>query len=345
MTRRITALFIALSLLALFTGCQTAEKHRFEGEFLQLFDTATRIVGYAYSEEEFSGYVELIHDELEEYHQLYDIYNDYEGINNMKTINDNAGLQAVKVDRKIIDLILFAKEIHRMSEGKTNIALGAVLSIWHDYRDAGTQDPQNAQLPPMESLLSAAEHTDIQHVVVNEAESTVFLKDPQMSLDVGGLAKGYAVEQVSRFAIEQGFTDGLISVGGNVRSFGYKGEDRQLWSIGIRSPKAEAEDLYTVQMTDRSLVSSGDYIRYYTVDGKKYHHIIDPQTLFPSTYYQSVSIVCPDSGMADALSTTIFNLPFEEGIQMIESLPDTEAVWIFPDDSVKFSSGFEALLK
>lgn len=345
MIRRIIALLITLSLLTLVTGCQTAEKRRFEGEFLQLFDTATRIIGYAYSEDEFSRYVELIHDELEEYHQLYDIYNDYEGVSNIKTINDNAGLQPVEVDRKIIDLILFSKDVYKMSEGKTNIALGSVLSIWHDYRDAGIADPQNAELPPMESLLTAAEHTDIEDVVVNEAESTVFLTDPQMSLDVGGIAKGYAVEQVSKFAMEQGFTDGLISVGGNVRSFGYKGEDQQLWSIGIRSPKTEAEDLYTVQMTDRSLVSSGDYIRYYTVAGKRYHHIIDPQTLFPSAYYQSVSIVCPDSGMADALSTTIFNLPFEEGLQMIENLPDTEAVWVFPDDSVKFSSGFEALLK
>lgn len=345
MIRRIVALLITLSLMMLVTGCQTAEKRRFEGEFLQLFDTATRIIGYAYSEDEFSEYVELIHDELEKYHQLYDIYNDYEGLNNIKTINDNAGLQPVEVDRKIIDLILFSKDVYRMSEGKTNIALGSVLSIWHDYRDAGIQNPETAELPPMESLLTAAEHADIENVVVNEAESTVFLTDPQMSLDVGGIAKGYAVEQVSKFAMEQGFTDGLISVGGNVRSFGYKGEEHQLWSIGIRSPKTAAEDLYTVQMTDRSLVSSGDYIRYYTVDGKRYHHIIDPQTLFPSAYYQSVSIVCPDSGMADALSTTIFNLPFEEGLQMIESLPDTEAVWIFPDDSEKFSSGFEALLK
>lgn len=336
---------IILSLLVFPTGCGSNEKRRFEGEFLQLFDTATRIVGYANSEEEFSEYVQLIYDELEKYHQLYDIYNDYEEINNVKTINDNAGIAPVVVDQRIIDLILFSKEAYEMSGGKMNIALGSVLSIWHEYRDEGIEDPESAQLPPIELLRAAAEHTDIENVVVNETESTVFLTDPEMSIDVGGIAKGYAVEQVSKFAMEHGFTDGLISVGGNVRSFGYKGEDRQLWNISIQSPEADAEDLFTLQMTDRSLVSSGDYIRYYTVDGKRYHHIIDPDTLFPAAYFRSVSIVCQDSGMADALSTTIFNMPFEEGIQLIENLIDTEAVWIFPDDSVKFSSGFEALLK
>lgn len=345
MIRRIITICITFLLLFNLAACGTPEKKRYEGEFLQLFDTATRIIGYAHSKEEFREYVQLIHDELEIYHRLYDIYNDYEGINNIKTINDNAGIQPVKVDQRIIDLLLFARDAYEISEGRMNVALGAVLRIWHDYRELGTDDPERAEVPPMELLRSAAEHVDINNMVIDESEGTVYLADPEMSLDVGGIAKGYAVEQVTKYIMERGFTDGLISVGGNVRSFGYKGDDKQLWSIGVQNPERGGADLYTVLITDRSLVSSGDYIRYYTVDGKRYHHIIDPETLMPSEYFTAVTIICEDSGMADALSTMIFNMSYEQGMEYIEDLPKTEAVWVFTDGSRKYSSGFEALLK
>lgn len=345
MIRKIVTIGLSLLLLLNLAACGTPEKKRFEGEFLQLFDTATRIIGYANSKEEFREYVQLIHDELEIYHQLYDIYNDYEGINNIKTINDNAGVQPVKVDQRIIDLLIFARDAYEMSEGRMNVALGAVLRIWHDYREEGTEDPESAEVPPMEILKAAAEHVDINNMIIDEAEGTVYLADPEMSLDVGGIAKGYAVEQVSRYIMEQGFTDGLISVGGNVRCFGRKGDTGEPWSVGIRNPERGGEDLYTVQITDRSLVTSGDYIRYYTVDGKRYHHIIDPETLMPAAYFTAVTIICEESGMADALSTMIYNMPYEQGLEYIEGLPETEAVWVFTDGSKKYSSGFEALLK
>lgn len=345
MIRKPIAIIITLFMVLNLAACGGPEKKRYEGEFLQLFDTATRIIGYSHSKEAFGEYVQQIHDELEIYHQLYDIYNDYEGVNNIKTINDNAGIQPVKVDQRIIDLLLFSREAYAFSEGRMNVALGAVLKIWHDYREAGTEDPESAEVPPMDLLRSAADHVNIEDMIIDEENNTVYLADPEMRLDVGGLAKGYAVEQVSKYIMEQGFTDGLISVGGNVRSFGYKGEEKQLWSIGVQNPDRGSADLYTVEITDKSLVTSGDYIRYYTVDGKRYHHIIDPETLMPAEYFTAVTIICRDSGMADALSTMIYNMPFEEGHTYIEGLPDTEAIWVFPDGNTKYSSGFEALLK
>jgi len=340
--------FIALFILISLSGCgkQAPAKTRYQGQFLDLFDTVTQVVGYASSQEEFGEYVRKIHDELEIYHRLYDIYNDYEGVNNIKTINDNAGVAPVKVDRRIIDMLLKAREAYELSEGRMNVALGAVLRIWHDYREAGIEDPEEAKLPPIELLREAAEHTDISRMIIDEEAGTVFLTDPEMSLDVGGIAKGYAVEQVARYIISEGFTDGLISVGGNVRAFGYKGDkDRQLWTIGVQSPESADEYLYYLQLTDRSIVSSGDYMRYYTVDGKRYHHIIDPETLMPSEHFSQVTVICKDSGMGDVLSTTLFNMPFEQGLELVEGLPDTEAVWVFQDGSTKYSSGFESLLK
>lgn len=347
MIKKVILLFLIISMIFSGAGCGTArEQKRYQAQFLELFDTVTTIIGYAENENDFSEFAQLIYDNLKEYHELYDIYNNYEGVNNIKTINDNAGVSPVKVDQRIIDLLVFSKEAYELSEGKINISFGPVLKVWHDYREKGTEDPEAAELPPMDLLKEKAQHTDFSKVVINEADLTVYLEDPEMRLDVGAIAKGYATEQVVQIATEKGYSNGLLSVGGNVRAIGQRGNTKEDWNVGIQNPDLESEDpyLYILNMSDMSLVSSGDYERYYTVDGTEYHHIIDPQTLMPATYFTAVSIVCEDSGMADALSTTIFNLPYEEGLKIIEELPETEALWVFKDGTMKFSTGFEPFI-
>ncbi|HPU63946.1 MAG TPA: FAD:protein FMN transferase, partial [Mobilitalea sp.] len=138
-----------------------------------------------------------------------------------------------------------------------------------------------------------------------------------------------------------------LSVGGNVRAVGAKGKEKLSWNVGIQNPDKSSEQtsLYTLALKDMSLVSSGNYERYYTVDGKIYHHIIDPDTLMPAEYFTAISIVCEDSGLADALSTAIYCMPFDEGIALIESLDGIEALWVFPDKTMKYSSGFESFIK
>jgi thiamine biosynthesis lipoprotein len=314
---------------------------------LELFDTVTTIIGYSENKDDFSEFAQMIYDNLKELHELYDKYHDYEGINNIKTINDNAGIQPVKVDQRIIDMLLFSREAYELSGGRVNIAFGSVLEVWHDYREEGTEDPTVAKLPPMELLKEKSQHTDINKIIINEEESTVFLEDPEMSLDVGAIAKGYATERVAQIAIEKGYTNGLLSVGGNVRAIGSRAEKEKAWNVGIQNPDLESEDqyLYILNLEDLSLVSSGDYERYYTVDGKEYHHIIDPATLMPAEYFTAISIVTKDSGLADALSTSIYNMSYEEGLALIEDLPGTEALWVFKNGDMKYSSGFQALIK
>ncbi|HWP79793.1 MAG TPA: FAD:protein FMN transferase [Candidatus Acidoferrum sp.] len=342
---------LGLCLLLLLTGCQRTEKKTYQAHFLSLFDTVTTIVGFADSKEEFSELAGQIQQKLEEYHQLYDIYNDYEGVNNLKTVNDNAGIAPVAVDGRIIDLLRFSMEQYEATGGAVNVAFGPVLALWHDYREAGLEDPGAAALPPMELLTQALAHTDIEDVIVDEEASTVYLSDPSMRLDVGAVAKGYAVEQVARYFEDEGVQHLLLSVGGNVRAIGGKLEDKTEkeipWEIGIQNPdKSSSEsELLSLLITGRSVVSSGIYGRYYTVDGVQYHHIIDPATLMPSAYFAQVTIVCPDSGLADALSTAVFNMPLDEGLAYIESLPDVEALWVMKDGTLAHSSGFESLIK
>lgn len=318
------------------------EQTRYTATFLDVFDTKTEIVGYAGTKEAFAAQAEQIKEKLIYYHQLYDIYHEYEGINNLKTINDHAGKSPVEASPEIISLLKFGKEMYEKTDGQTNIAMGSVLSIWHDYRDRGSADPENAALPPMEALRAAAEHTDINDIIIDETQGTVYLADPKMSIDVGSVGKGYAVQQCAEYAKEIGMENMLLSVGGNICAIGEK-TDGSKWRLGIQNPDLDSEEIYTekVDLKDECVVTSGDYQRYYTVDGVRYCHIIDPDTLMPADYFASVSIVTADSGMGDALSTSVYNMPFEEGLAFVNSLEGVEAMWVLHDGSVRYSENFE----
>lgn len=221
------------------------------------------------------------------------------------------------------------------------------MKIWHKYRNEGIEDPENASLPTDEELKIANEHTNIEDMIIDEENSTVFLKDPLMSLDVGAIAKGYATEQASKMARDSGMHSGLLSVGGNVRAINNNATTNEPWNVGIQNPDREAEKsvIEVVKLDNSSLVTSGDYERYYTVDGEKYNHIIDPDTMYPSKYFTAVSIISKNSGVSDALSTAIFCMPFEEGLEFINSMPETEAMWIFSDKTIKYSDNFESFIK
>lgn len=319
------------------------EQTRYTATFLDVFDTKTDIIGYGTSQAAFTEQIEQLKEKLVYYNELYDIYHDYEGINNIKTINDNAGIAPVRVDPEIIRLLLFCKKIYADTNGQVNIAMGSVLSIWHDYREAGNENPADAKLPPAEDLRVAAEHTDITKIIIDEEASTVYLSDPEMSLDVGSVGKGYAVQRVAEYAKEIGMEHVLLSVGGNVCAVGER-LDGTKWRLGIQNPDLDSEEAYVrkVDVADASVVTSGNYQRYYIVDGERYCHIIDPDTQMPADYFLSVSIIAKDSGVADALSTSVYNMPYEEGLAFVNALDGVEAMWIMEDKSMRYSENFEA---
>ena len=336
-------LFAILLLITLLTGCaavpEVAERKQYNATFLELFDTVTTVVGKAESEEAFTATAYAVRDKLKVYHELFDIYHDYEGINNLKTLNDNAGIAPVKVDPILIDFLLDCKDYYAATNGKVNVAMGAVLHLWHVARNEGINDPAHAALPAEAALLEAAKHCSIEDVIIDEKESTVFLRDPQMRLDVGAVAKGWAAQRVA----EDSPKGLLISVGGNVCATDAKDEFGTPWVIGIEDPNG-GNYLHTLNITKSNVVTSGDYQRVYVVEGKAYHHIIDPQTLYPSTHWRSVSVVCPDSGDADALSTALFLLSREEGEQLLKAFSAC-AMWVDSQGNQFYSPGFEELIR
>ena len=338
---------ILLAGLLLLSGCSAAtqpQPTQYKATFLDLFDTVSQIIGYDTDKEAYTEFAGQIKSELSAYHALYDIYHD-DAITSIKTINDQAGVQPVTVDKRIIDLLLRSRALYDITGGKTNIAMGAVLRIWHNYREAGIDDPENAKLPPMEELLEAAKHTNIEDMVIDEEASTVFLGDPLMSLDVGAIAKGYATERVAEAIEATGRDNVLLSIGGNVRAIGAK-PDGATWNVAIQNPDLEAEEssLFSLGIIGKSVVTSGSYQRYYTVDGVKYHHIINPDTLMPTEYFTGISVVTEDSGLADGLSTALFCLPLADGQALVQSLDSVEACWVLPDGTIEMTDGFKALI-
>ncbi|MBQ9084201.1 MAG: FAD:protein FMN transferase [Clostridia bacterium] len=314
------------------------------------FNTASVVYSYAGDDEAvFLDNFKLVEGMLKEYHQLFDIYYEYKGentetINNIKTINKNAGVSPVKVDRRIIDLLLFCKEIYALTDGKTNIAQGAMLKLWHDERENALDNPTSPELwrlPDRDALIEASSHACMDNLIIDEAEGTVYISDPKMQLDVGAVAKGYATERIAEELIKKGVTSYVLNIGGNIRILGSKpsGEHHQ---IHIRNPKDPYSKNYSYSTTasDTSVVTSGNYERYYLVDGERYHHIIDQDTLYPSEYFDSVSIFTKDSGLADALSTALFCMSEQDGRALISSLDcKVEVIWIYPDGRVSKTDG------
>lgn len=313
---------ISLLLCLCLTGCAAVpEETQYTATFLELFDTVTTIVGRDTSEGSFRQKANAIRDDLQYYHRLFDIYNDYD-VANIKTINDHAGISPVQVERPIIDLLLSCKEYYALTGGKVNAAMGSVLSLWHNARTDGIRDPQNATVPDANALEQAARHMDFDRVIIDEEASTVFITDPELRLDVGAVAKGWATQRVA----ENAPAGMLISVGGNVCATGPKKAGTP-WVIGLQDPENSDRNLHSVYLTQGSVVTSGDYQRFYTVDGIRYHHIIDPQTRMPGGNFRAVSVICADSGLADALSTALFLMDLEEGMALAARC-EAEALWV-----------------
>ena len=343
--RLITAVFCFAVFLSALSSCvkPIAEPQTLAKSYYEFFDTVSVVSSYAGdSEEEFAANCEAVAEILDEYHRLFDIYYEYSGVNNLKTVNKNAGKEPVKVDGKLIDFLLCAKEMYELTDGATNIAMGSVLKIWHDAREVGIDAPQNAYVPLGEDLAEAAKHTDIDKLIIDEENGTVFLADPEMSLDVGAIGKGYATEKAAQYLMNIGVSSYVLNIGGNIRAIGEKttGEG---WVTGITNPDKTSDKSFAcrVSISDISLVTSGNYERYYVADGKKYHHIIDPKTNMPAEYFASVSVFCADSGTADALSTALFCMSYEDGLEIINRIGNVDAIWVDLDGEIKYTRGIE----
>ena len=343
---RMLALFFVCLALAGLAGCAPEKTARYSCRALDIFDTEITLSGFMKDQASFDKTAERVRDRLRACHQMFDGYNAYGEMHNLWYVNRHAAQAPVQVPEEFYDLLRWCRDQWQEGRRTVNIAMGSVLKIWHAYRDAGIADPASAALPSMEELQEANKHTDFSAVLLDDQNRTVYFADPDLQLDLGAVAKGYAADLVLPL-LKKEMPSFLLSLGGNVYAGDAPRDGRGHWNVGVQDPRMTAEGianggtdiLDVMEIKNLTAVTSGDYWRYYEVDGKRYHHIIDPGTLFPAADMQSVTIVCESSLLADYLSTSLFILSQQDGEALMRQFDGVEAMWVDKDGVITYSDG------
>jgi len=243
----------------------------------------------------------------------------------LAAVNLAAGGAPVAVPPDLMALLQRGVQEGQETEGAFDITWGALWGAW-DFRADAPRVPTDAELAPRLA------HIDYRKLVLDPAAGTAFLPDAGMVLGLGGIAKGWALDRAADTLHQDGVSDFILSAGGQVLLSGTK--DGQPWRVGIRDPRGAADDFFaSVAASDLSVSTSGDYERYFVLDGVRYHHILDPRTGRPARGLRSATVLCAQATRADALSTALMVLGPERGLALAERLPGVEAVLV--DDQGK----------
>lgn len=272
-----------------------------------------------------------------------EIYNEVERLENklsmhisgseVALINDNAGVQPVKVSTETFEVIAKSIEYATLSEGFFDITIGPLVTLW----GIGTESPR---VPEQAEIDAALQLIDFKNIILDHENITVFLTEKNMSIDLGAIAKGYIADKAAEKIIDLGLKSAIINFGGNVVLVGEK-PDGTAFQVGIQEPDASIGGILgTITAKDISLVTSGDYERYFVQDDTRYHHILDPYTGYPTdNNLKAVAIITHRSFDADALSTAVLLQGLDKGMAMIDSLDDVEAIFITKEHVIYLTEG------
>lgn len=249
-------------------------------------------------------------------------------------INNWAGKADAKADQELIDLIDVSIKFAQLSEGAFDPTIGPIARLWNFSGNDGPRLPGSQEI---EATLPLVGWKLIQTDTQNK---TVSLPEQDMALDLGAIAKGYALDRAAEKMKSMGVKSALINAGGDIVAFGVKAPGKP-WRIGIQDPRNPNGMIAVAEINDRAVVTSGDYERFFIQDDKRYHHILDPKTGQPAYGLQSVTIVAPDGVTADALSTAVFVLGKEKGLALVESFPEVYSLVIDSQGSIAMSKGAE----
>ncbi|QSX08964.1 FAD:protein FMN transferase [Alkalibacter rhizosphaerae] len=323
-------LILVVLVSMMLTGCGNNNVESIsDNEFL--LDTVVSIRLYDVPEEK-SELIDRSFDLIEELENQLSVHKDGSDLYNIKI---NAGIKPVSVSEHTIKVIQRSMDYAKITEGKFDITAGPLIDLWNIQ-------PPTGHVPTQGELEAALTKIDYRKLVIDEDKQTVFLKEEGMIANLGAIAKGYIADVVKEFLLEEGIEHAIINLGGNVLLVGGR-VDGTDFRIGVQDPDATRNTyLGVIKTSDASLVSSGDYERYFEQDGIRYHHILDPDTGYPSdTEIRQVSIVSPLSVDGDALSTTLFLLGLDQGLALIESMEGVDAVFVTHDHKVVVTEGLK----
>ena len=318
---------VALSGAALW-GCSSPPVRQSETEFI--LGTTISVTTYGDVPDDL---VEAIFARVREIEEKMSISEEDYSMTELIAVNEAAGERAVEVSADTFEVVRQAIAYSRSTEGAFDVSVQPLVSLW----GIGTED---AAIPEETAIGEALEHVDYRQVRLDADAMTVYLPEPGMGIDVGGIAKGYAADEAARMLREAGVESALLDFGGNILTVGRK-PDGSDWRIGIQVPDSSRGDYIGIaDVVDKAVVTSGTYERYFIEDGVRYHHILDTETGYPvRNELGSVTILTEESMRADALSTAVFAMGLEQGMQFVEGLPDIEALFVTNESTVYFSSG------
>ncbi|NQZ87374.1 MAG: FAD:protein FMN transferase [Colwellia sp.] len=269
----------------------------------------------------------LVQDEM---HRIDHAMSPYKKTSELSLVNNKAGTESVVITSELFELLTESQKIAELSEGAFDITYASV-GYQYDYR--------KKQKPDQASIESALKAIDYRTVILERKNSTVRFSHPDVKIDLGGIAKGYAVKQCLELLKVAGIKHALVSAGGDT---GLLGDRRgRPWYVGIKHPRAEEKTAVKLPLSNESISTSGDYERYFIEDGVRYHHIINPKTGDSARKVVSVSIIGKDPTYVDALSTTVFVKGLQEGMAFIEKLPGYEAIIIDNQQTLHVSKGLQ----
>ena len=255
---------------------------------------------------------------FKEIERIEKLFNRYDGESELSRINKLAGSEKVTISSEIYDLIKRSVSYSELSGEDFDITVAPVVDIWIDAR-------RNNSKPDTKNIAIVLKHVGYKNIVLDNDDLSIHFLDKDTKIDLGGVAKGYAVDRAKDILLFYGIEDALINVGGNIFALG-KAPDKRKWRIGIRHPRSKKDIIHTLKLKNKAVSTSGDYERFFILDGKRYSHIINPHTGVPAEGVMSVTIVSDSAEKADFLSTAVFVMGPEDGLEFIKSLKNTEAL-------------------
>jgi thiamine biosynthesis lipoprotein len=297
-----------LSLLMILSAC-TYEKERVFKKSAIMMDTVITISVVSRSEGHAERAINTAFSEIKRLEGLFDFYSPDSEVS---LINRNAGVSRVKVSPDMVIVLDKASFVSEKTEGAFDVTTGCLLEL---YDFSQSKKPQKSALEKCLSLV------DYRAVKINRKNSTVFLEKKGMRIDLGGIVKGYTADQTVEALKSAGIDSGIVSIAGDIKTFGLKPNGTP-WKVGIKDPRAEGQDdiIAALDLKDLAISTSGDYERYFMLDGARYHHLLSPKTGYPVHTCQSASIITGEGVLADAFATGVFILGPQEGMEVIEKL-------------------------
>ncbi|UMB55500.1 FAD:protein FMN transferase [Lutibacter sp. A64] len=248
-------------------------------------------------------------------------------------INRNAGINPVKVDKELFNLIERGIGISKLTDGAFDISYASMDRIWKF-------DGSMTKMPSKDEIIASVEKVDYQNIILDKENSTVFLKLKGMKIGFGAIGKGYAADMAKTLLISKGVSSGIINASGDMNTWGKQPNGKD-WKIAITNPMNKNKVFALLPITNGAVVTSGNYEKYVNFNGKRYTHIIDPRTGYPSTGIISVTVFAPKAELADALATSVFVMGKEAGLDRINQLPKIECIIIDDKGNITKSKNIE----